>query len=59
VIYALAFLAAFVGLALQVWGLIQDNLRIALGCPDCRKGARCARCLAESEAIRPKPEGSA
>ena len=37
-IYALALIAAFVGLALQVWALADENLRIARGCL-CRKGA--------------------
>ena len=42
---------AFLGLWLQLLG---DSIRLARGCPDCRKGAKCAACLAAAEAIRPK-----
>ena len=37
-IYALGLLVAFVGLGLQVWGLIRQQLEVASGCL-CRKGA--------------------
>lgn len=53
----LACLAAIVFLWCVGWATLME--RFAGGsCPDCRKGALCARCLAESEAIRP-PKGSA
>ena len=55
---ALLVTACFLGLYLQLAALTGRMLRTAQGGPDCRKGAKCARCLAESEAIRVKPENS-
>lgn len=46
-------LVAALGVALQIAGIVFASIDVARGCPDCRKGALCERCLAESEAIRP------
>lgn len=46
----LACFGALAFFCMYGWAAFLDQFA---SCPDCRKGALCARCLAESEAIRP------
>lgn len=46
----LALLAGFAFPWFVGWATLMERFG---SCPDCRKGAKCAACLAASEAIRP------
>lgn len=52
---AIELLLWFAVTIFAAWGWASLMVWIA-ACPNCRKGALCADCLAASQEIRPKPE---
>lgn len=56
ILLALAYVVLSVRIAFWLGGLLRDAEVFLREPCACRKGAICAGCLAESEAIRPKPQ---